>query len=218
MPMDLVLICNFINSTAYLWADMSLHLPLAVALPGIGIIFSPDRQLRRLQCHLAKRHDRRASWWRRQRLCTGWTGRCFERRGSCFWSEDDPDRLTLYHLKKTAKVCGSACHLCSQYICDVTSIDRHWTSHGCEVTSNGSSIINLVLIRHLWFTLWTPINAHPSNLEPIVIFFAKDPINCEIYPWLAIGYFRVSVKCTRSMENWFFPSSDVTRTLKNGAL
>ena len=25
-------------------------------------------------------------------------------------------------------------------------------------------------------------------------------------------------KCACSMENWFFPSSDVTRALKNGAL
>ena len=25
-------------------------------------------------------------------------------------------------------------------------------------------------------------------------------------------------KCARSMENWFFPSSDVTRVLKNGAI
>ena len=25
-------------------------------------------------------------------------------------------------------------------------------------------------------------------------------------------------KCARSIENWFFPSSDVTTVLKNGAL
>ena len=32
----------------------------------------------------------------------------------------------------------------------------------CEVTSIGRSIINLVLFRYLWFTLWTLINAQPS--------------------------------------------------------
>ena len=28
-----LLFCHFINTTAYHWADMSLHLPLAVVLP-----------------------------------------------------------------------------------------------------------------------------------------------------------------------------------------
>ena len=30
------------------------------------------------------------------------------------------------------------------------------------------------------------------------------------------GFWPGFVKCARSMENWFFPSSDVTRALKNG--
>ena len=30
-----LLFCNFINTTAYHWADTSLHIPLAVGLPGV---------------------------------------------------------------------------------------------------------------------------------------------------------------------------------------
>ena len=31
---------------------------------------------------------------------------------------------------------------------------------------------------------------------------------------IKVGYFRVLAQCTPSMENWFFPSSEVTRVLK----
>ena len=33
-----LLFCNFINTTAYLWVDTSLPLPLAVTIPGLVIL------------------------------------------------------------------------------------------------------------------------------------------------------------------------------------
>ena len=47
----------------------------------------------------------------------------------------------------------------------------------------------------------------------------EEAINIiEIEGLLFPGFGQILAQCARSMENWFSPSSDVTRALKNGAL
>ena len=51
-----------------------------------------------------------------------------------------------------------------------------------------------------------------STIDQMTCFCPLNIIEIEGLLFLGFG------KCARSMENWFFPSSDVMRALKNGAL
>ena len=49
-----LLLCIFINTTAYHWADLSLHLPLAVAFPASAVLYRDRLNQKHSKLHVGK--------------------------------------------------------------------------------------------------------------------------------------------------------------------
>ena len=79
---------------------------------------------------------------------------------------------------------------------------------------------------HIKSQCWSSARTRTSNkskhhrdifakiLFPGLLGKSRKSLCIQCYLNNKVGYSRVLAQCTRSMENWFFPSSEVTRVLK----